>query len=428
MFPGVIVVENDTTEIVPRTQEYKVFYAGVFDRGPVNTVETISSVLDLKYTFGKHFELNTKEWMEIYNYFNYNNTSIDITRVVGENSLTASNIGGLKIQTEKDWNELPKVETIIAASSCGGWGNVLRVEFDVSKTLKIQTYLNNEFIETTEVKLNYPIEIKTDYFYAYILDIKEKTFNLSGGITFEPTAEQIQTAYEEANTEDTDYAFILANPNFINPAITLAEKKRAIAMVNYTGDMVNSGSAIYYEGEKKQLDPFTGKSLSVPIIGDILGMRTNLLNDYGLIESHCKRSYEITDIISFRVPDLRKLYDKNINSLGRGDYSYYSNSEILSNGKNLTQTLIYNDICKSLEKAARYFVFEFNDDITRSAFRKAINSKLETYKNSRAISNYTAICELSNQNASEPNSMSIDVYIAITGIAEQVKLKFTAYN
>ena len=435
MFPNVTVLTQDNTSITPTTQKHNVFYAGVFDRGPVLEKTTITNILDLKVTFGKYFELNKDEWMSIYNYFNYGNTSIDIIRVIGPNSLTASNLGGLKIHTEEDFDNLPKVENIICASSPGGWGNNLKIKITLNKNnIEFHTYLNNEYIETiteTNTKvLNSGLTLKTDYFYAYIVDLKTLEYNLYGGITLEPNTEQISEAYEMADEEDSPYTFILANPNYVMGAVKLAESKKSIVFANFLSNStkVVSPNLIYYEGYKTQTCPFTGKSIKVPVVGDVLGMRTYLANNEGINVSHCKRTYSLDNIIDFKVPKLKELYNSNINSLGKDKTYYYPYSEILSNGKNLTQQLIFNDLSKTCEQSARYFIFEYNDDYTRNAFKKQIQKVLNTYKDSRMISDFKITCDLSNQNSNEPNAMYLDVVYQQSGIIESTKIRLVAYN
>lgn len=428
-YPKVTVQTTDNTIITSTTQKHNVFYAGVFDRGPVSEKTTIYSILDLKITFGKYFELNQDEWMSIYNYFSYGNSSIDIMRVIGLNSLSASSIGGIKIHSENDFDNLPKVENIVCASSPGGWGNNLKVKISGDSSYIIfHTYLNNEFIENHVVEKSEFIELKTDYFYAYLIDFKEQDYELFGGITFEPTLEQIQDAYESADDEDTDYSFILVNSNYEYCGVSLAEKKKAIAFANHKDTHIFSDNLIYYDGYKSQRCPFTGKSIRVPIVGDILGMRTYLSNNEGIGVSHCKRNYSLDNIIDFKIPKLEELYKNYVNSLGKNSSYYYPYSEVLSNGKNFTQQLIFNTLSKDCEKGARYFVFEYNDDYTRNSFKKQITSILNTYKDSRLISNFQVTCDLSNQNSSEPNAMYLDIIYQQAGIIEEIKVRITAYT
>ena len=428
-YPKVTVQTVDNTTITPKNQEYKVFYAGVFDRGPVSEKTTIYSILDLKATFGKYFSLNQDEWMSIYNYFNYGNPSIDIIRVVGSDSLTASNIGGLKVLSEEDFDTLPKSKNIICASSPGGWGNGLKIKIQVKNdSLEFSTYLNNEFIESQTIEKSLPIELKTDYFYAYLIDPQDAEYSLYGGLTTNPTTEQISNAYEEANDEDTDYSFILVNPNYEYCGVSLAEKKRAIAFANYKNSHIFSDFLIYYDGYKSQRCPFTGKTIRVPIVGDILGMRAYLVNNEGIGVSHCRRTYSLDNIIDFKVPKLEELYKNYVNSLGKSSSYFYPYSEVLSNGKNLTQQLIFNTLSKECEQGARYFIFEYNDDYTRNSFKKQITSILNEYKDSRYISNFQVTCDLSNQNSSEPNAMYLDIVYQQAGIVEDIKIRITAYN
>lgn len=420
-FPKVTIKTTDETYITQNTQTYNTFYAGFFDRGPENEATSVSSILDFKVTFGKPTSENLTEWMQIYNYFAYNNSCIYLTRVIGENSTLATSKGPAK-----------SLESFVgvSAKTKGSWGNGLSVVLSESGNQTIvNVYLNNILVETTTTEN--PAGLETEYVILNVshkgqLDYNAK-ISLSGGYSEPPTQQQIADAYEDfGSREDLNLSLILANPEYEYPALKLAETKNAMVF-SYSDSVKNvSDKIVYYYGTKKQKNPFNGKTIEVPITGDVLGIRSNLMNTEGIGVSHCKRSQSLLNVVAADILNLEELYNKGINSIGKMDNAYFVNSESTPTGKNATIQIILNELTKELASLSNYFVFEMNDDITRSDFRKKINARLENYKDSGYITAYQSTCDLSNQNSSEPNALYIDVAVQMPGIIETIDLRFTA--
>lgn len=399
MFPEIKVITEDLTTIIPQNQTYNAFYAGHFERGPVNELTQITSIYDFKITFGKPIKSNFNEWFQIYNYFLYNNKCIYIVRTDSENSAKANSPLG------------------IIAKYPGEYGNVITVTR--ANGSNIQVYLNNELVDS--------IAYGDESFYIDYPENLPDTFStrLNGGIHNAPSAQDIADAYEYGNTEAVDFDFILANPNYEYPAIKLAENKLAIAFVHTPEYGTN---AICYQGTKKQRSIFDGKSYDIPILGDVLGLRTQLANDIGLTESHCKRSYSLTSVESAKILNLKELYSKRINSIARDDSSYYFYSETLCNGSQFTSEFILNRLKKETSSGALYFVFEQNDELTRNDFQKKLAAICQNYKDSGYIADYQVICNNSNQSVIEPNAVFADIYVKMNGVIEQVIVKLKAVS
>lgn len=394
MYPEIKVITEDLTTIANTNQSYNTFYAGYFERGPVNEITKISSVYDLKITFGKPTKDNYKEYFQIYNYFSYGNSCIYIVRTDSAVSQCAKS---------PDYD--------IQAKYPGDYGNNIVVKSDASR---IEVYLNNSLVETLQYG-------DLSYYINYNLEPQEFETRLEGGLHGLPSSLDIQNAYELAEDENYDFDFILANPNYEYSAIRLSERKNAIAFT-YS---VNTNCICYY-GVKSQRSIFDGKTYEIPILGDAVGMRSFLANTEGLGESHCKRGYVLNNIIKAKIPNLRELYDKKINSIGKSENGYYFNSEVMGNGQNLTTELILNRLKKESADLARYFVFELNDDFTRNDLTKKLQMLCESYKDNRYLTDYQIVCNENNQNINEPNSMYADVYVKIPGIIENVIIKLKA--
>ena len=392
MFPSISVLTEDYTSIVSTNQEHNVFYAGHFERGPVNEIQQITSQFDLKVTFGKPTKDNIDQYMQIYNYFAYGNACIYIAR------------------TDSDVSECAKSDEYdVKAKYPGDYGNNLIVEFDGTN---IHTFLNNKLVET--------ISNNEESYYIDYNDLSEpfKT-RLSGGIHNPPNSVQIEEAYELAQDDNFDFEFIIANKDYEYPAVQLAENKCAIAFTYTPQD-----SGICYQGTKKQTSIFDGKEYSISLLGDAVGLRTYLINNNGFRESHCKRSYSIMNINSAKILNLKELYNKKINSISKGT-GYYFYSETLANGNNLTQEVILNNLKKVTKEAAQYFVFEINDEFTQNDFKKKVTAVCQDYKDNGYITDFLIDLDLKD---SEPNSIYCNVYVKIPGLIENIVITLKASN
>ena len=404
MYPEVTVItEDESTITTTPSQNYNALYCGHFERGPVNELTKVISVYDFKVTFGKPTQDNYQQWFEIYNYFEYGNKCIYIIRTDSKESKKAF---------YSDANN-----NYISAKNPGEWGNDLRVIF---KNNSFKIYYKNELVET------FSGEEYESHYIDFDLKSDELDCTLSGGIhTYDES--KIDEAYTIAEDDDSvDFDFILANPAYEYPATRAAEKKNAIAFVNTPKN--DNGYAICYQGNKKQESIFDGKTYSIPIIGDAFGLRTYLANNESLNESHCKRTYKLSNTISAEILKLRELYALNINGIAKDSSvgGYFVNSETMLNGHSLTTTLILNRLKKDCSNAVRVYIFEMNDEDTRSQLQKSLATLCENYKSSRYISDYKVVCDTSNQSTIEPNSIYADVIIKPIGIIENIKIRLKA--
>jgi phage tail sheath protein FI len=83
---------------------------------------------------------------------------------------------------------------------------------------------------------------------------------------------------------------------------------------------------------------------------------------------------------------------------------------------------------KSIGKMARAFMFEFNDDFTRTRFRGTVNPFLSEVKARRGVYDYLVVCDESNNpgDVIDSNRFEASVLIKPTRVAEFINLKFVA--
>lgn len=83
---------------------------------------------------------------------------------------------------------------------------------------------------------------------------------------------------------------------------------------------------------------------------------------------------------------------------------------------------------KSITKMARSFLFEFNDDFTRTRFRGTVNPFLSGVKARRGVYDYLVVCDESNNPPEiiDTNQMNGLIMVKPTRVAEFINLTFTA--
>lgn len=83
---------------------------------------------------------------------------------------------------------------------------------------------------------------------------------------------------------------------------------------------------------------------------------------------------------------------------------------------------------RSIDKLARYFLFEFNDEVTRSRFRGLVNGFLAEIKSRRGVTDYLVVADDSNNTPDviDRNEFVAEILVKPTRVIEFIKLIFTA--
>ena len=507
--PSVKFIKTDSSTQANISQKRKVFYAGYFDKGSPNTFTPVYSILDFKTKFGKPIKENLNDWFLIYNYFQYNNKEIILSRCVGEDSINSSvsypykdfdiRIDNL---TEFRGKQVISNRNIlrILARNPGSWGDDLtvaifsRTELDLNKKIfknlyakDIQSLLSKDqycvcVFQRDNLIEKYVIGNKNDscelindnsnYIYIIFKPEDYKCFDgnihyvdglkitadgnepnnvnpvfygsgclkLSGGYSALPEIENIENNYRTiGESDDYIFDFILANENHPNAAIDLADTRGdCCAFIGvphrtdpeeYIKKLKKSENAILYFGSKLQRNPFNNQNIFVNCIGDILGLRTYLINNSDLSESHCKTTYNFLNSLGLDINlteiQIRDLYNQNINIVKKGYNGIYALSENMLLGQKLTNQVIHYNLTRDCEELAKYYVFEHNDTLTRNDLASKIKEICRKYKADNNIDDFKVICDISNNPTPDVN-LYLDVYYKPKFVVEEIHIRLQA--
>ena len=141
--PGVLVQERDLTRIIPAVSTSVGAFAGVFRKGPLDEIITVSSEQELVDTFGKPDSDNFEDFFSAANFLQYSNA----LRVVrAQNSSIANAVASgssFVIKNDTDYtNNYATGQGSVgewAARTAGAWGNSLLISICPSATAYEET-------------------------------------------------------------------------------------------------------------------------------------------------------------------------------------------------------------------------------------------------------------------------------------------------
>jgi phage tail sheath protein FI len=177
----------------------------------------------------------------------------------------------------------------------------------------------------------------------------------------------------------------------------------------------------------------------VPLNGDIAGLavRTDLTNDpwwspAGLNRGQIKNVIKLG--ISPQKTDRDKLYKAGVNPVvafpGQGTV-LFGDKTLLSKPSafdRINVRRLFIVLEKAIATAAKYQLFELNDEFTRSQFIAIVEPYLRDVKGRRGIYDYRVVCDTTNNTPSviDANRFVGDIYIKPARSINFIQLNFVA--
>lgn len=144
--PGIVVKEWDLTTFVPGVATTEAAYAGVFNWGPVEDAELITSEGELTRRYGRPTEDNFETFLIAANFLSYSN-ALYVSRAADANTFNAvvatSSVPNVQIKNKTDY-EIKKAtlpnDAVFYARYPGTWGNSLKISVCASADAYSQTF------------------------------------------------------------------------------------------------------------------------------------------------------------------------------------------------------------------------------------------------------------------------------------------------
>lgn len=299
---------------------------------------------------------------------------------------------------------------------------------------------------------------------AYTSMIAAYTSTLSGGVDDAPTSGNVNTAYDLfANADSVDISLIMAGATtgttVPNHLISIAETRKdclvfvspefgdvidnsgnEVADISTTADSYTKSSfAVMDSGWKYQYDKYNDVYRWVPLNGDIAGLCVRTDNERdpwfspaglnrGIIKNVVRLAWNPTQA------ERDAIYKKGVNSVvtfpGEGTI-LYGDKTLLNRPSafdRINVRRLFIVLEKSIAKAARSSLFEFNDEFTRAAFVNLVEPYLRNVQGRRGIYDFRVVCDSTNNTGEviDQNQFVGDIYIKPARSINYIQLNFVA--
>jgi hypothetical protein len=210
-------------------------------------------------------------------------------------------------------------------------------------------------------------------------------------------------------------------------------------IIEFFEPLASSSYAVFDSGYKYSYDRFNNKFVYLPLNADIAGlMARTSTDDYpwfspaganrGTINNAVKLAYNP----SKAQRDL--LYSKRINpviaSPGQGIILFGDKTALgyASAFDRINVRRLFLTLEKSIERAARAQLFEFNDTVTRSNFINIVEPYLRDVKGKRGITEFIVVCDESNNTPDvvDANQFKADIFVKPARSINFIGLTFVA--
>lgn len=290
------------------------------------------------------------------------------------------------------------------------------------------------------------------------------TSTLTGGVDATPSAGQVNVAFDRfENPDSTDVSLLMAGattgvttPNYL---ISIAESRKDCLVfispdrddvVDNFGDeatdvaaaaaaLTKSSYAVMDSGYKYQYDKYNDLYRWVPLNGDIAGLCVRTDNERdpwfspaglnrGIIKNVVKLAWNPTKA------ERDSIYKAGVNPVvtfpGEGTL-LYGDKTLLNRPSafdRINVRRLFIVLEKSIAKAARSSLFEFNDEFTRAAFVNIVEPYLREVQGRRGIFDYRVVCDTTNNTPEviDQNQFVGDIYIKPARSINFIQLNFTA--
>ena len=289
------------------------------------------------------------------------------------------------------------------------------------------------------------------------------TVSLSGGVDGTVSTANVVTAYDYFNNaEAVDIALIVSGPadaTLATALISTAEtRKDCVVFLSppksnvvdnagsettnikaYRDTLTSSSYAVLDSNWKYQYDKYNDVYRWVPMNGDVAGLcaRTDLERDpwyspgglnRGIIKNVIKLAWNPTKT------NRDDLYVKGINPV----VSFQGEGTVLFGDKTLLSKpsafdrinvrRLFIVLEKSIARAARFSLFEFNDQFTRAQFVALVEPFLRDVQGRRGITDFKVVCDETNNTGEiiDRNEFVGDIYIKPARSINFIQLNFVA--
>lgn len=253
-----------------------------------------------------------------------------------------------------------------------------------------------------------------------------------------PTSDLEGLVYDTVIEPRKDTVFVIATPK---PAsMTQISSVAASKAINYRNNQLNVPSNSYtvvVAGRKLFFDTFNNQIRKMSLASDVAGImsaqeipwESPAGFDRGMLKNVIRLENPYTKA------DRDDLYSNQINFFNQ--FSDGSGTVLFGDKTMLKKPSAFDRINvrrvfiaaeKAIAKAAKYSLFEFNDEFTRSQFRNLVIPFLRTLRSQRGIADFKVVCDETNNTPQviDSNQFVADIYIKPAKSINFIQLNFVA--
>jgi len=223
---------------------------------------------------------------------------------------------------------------------------------------------------------------------------------------------------------------------FISPEQT---DKTADDIVAFRNLLSSTSYAVIDSGYKYQYDRYNDTYRYIPLNGDIAGLcaRTDSTNDPWYSPAGYSRG-TIKNIVRLNFNPIQAdrdlLYKNGINPVvtfpGQGTVLFGDKTMLTkpSAFDRINVRRLFIVLEKAIATAAKFALFEFNDEFTRAQFRNLVEPYLRDIQGRRGITDYKVVCDTTNNTGEviDRSEFVGDIYIKPTKSINYIQLNFVA--
>lgn len=211
------------------------------------------------------------------------------------------------------------------------------------------------------------------------------------------------------------------------------------SLTEWRNQLHSTSYAVLDSGYKYQYDRYNDVYRWIPLNGDIAGLcaRTDQSNDAWWSPAGFNRG-QIKNLVKLaynpRKAERDIMYTNGINPVvtfpGQGTILYGDKTLLAkpSAFDRINVRRLFIVLEKAISRAAKYSLFEFNDDFTRSQFKNLVTPYLRTIQGRRGITDFLIVCDDTNNTAQiiDSNQFVGDIYIKPARSINFIQLNFVA--
>ena len=487
--PGVNVTEIDQTTVIPSVATSIGAFAGVFNWGPVNEIVTISDEVRLAETFGKPSNDNYEYWFSAANFLSYSN-NLKVVRAANTDTTLASGTyfdakypgelgNSIRVDvadsnTYTGWSfagnftDVPSATElhIIVVDEDGVFTGIANTVLEtygfVSKDTTSKTFdgSSNYYVNVLENRSRY-VTANTVIDELLVSPIDEKLADGSNGTINDGNIEQSYSLF--VNAENIDISLIISGPSnqtvtnhlidniaeIRKDCVVFVSPERSDVVDNYLSEkddiltyreLLSSSSYAFMDSNwKYQYDKYNDVYRWVPLNADIAGLaaRTDRDRDPWYSPAGLTRGV-VKNVIKLawnpNKTERDDLYTKGVNPVvtftGEGTLLYGDKTLLTrpSAFDRINVRRLFIVLEKSISRAARSSLFEFNDQFTRAQFVNLVEPFLRDVQGRRGITDFRVVCDETNNTGEiiDRNEFVGDIYIKPARSINFIQLNFVA--